>query len=180
MKYVDFIFVSPEGFIHEVIGGVVKFFTKSKYAHAALGMELPALGFPQPVIAEMYWGGLRIQDYNKFDNELVMRKITLPFEEENYLKAQELVGEFVASKVKYGLLTDCVGGGLADFCGEKYGKWWDEHVADKYPETMDCSELDVRVARIQYPNLCIGMDSNIVTPERLLVNIQSLYEDLLR
>lgn len=180
MNKVDFIFVSPDGFIHEAIGGVVKFFTNSQYSHAAIGIELPFLGFENPVLVEMLGLGIQIQDYAKYDNEKVFQKFPLYFSDENYLEAQKLVGSYVASKVKYGLFTDCVGGGLTDFFGKEAGEWWDEKVADRFPQSMDCSELSVRVGRIQYPSLCADLDANLVTPERLLRDVSKIYADLMR
>lgn len=180
MKTVDFIFVSPDGFIHEMIGGVVRYFTKSKYSHAAIGIELPFLGHPEPVIVEMLGRGLLIESYAKYADEVVFCKIPLYFSDENYIEAQKLVGSFCASKVGYGLFTDCIGGALADFVSEGAGKWWDENVADRFPQNMDCSELSTRVARIQYPDVCAELDANIVTPQRLLTAVEDVYADLMR
>ena len=174
MPCIDFIFVSPDGFIHQAIGGVVRVVTKSNYAHAAIRLSMPE--YEEPIIAEMLGLGLLIQDGKKYDHEETMCMYSLQFSDENYLSAQEMIREWIAVKVKYGLFTDCISTGIAERFGDKYGEEWHDHVGRFY-NTMMCSELATRIIRLEYTKMIYGLNPDLVSPRRLLDAIQVLMLD---
>lgn len=160
MKTIKGIYVSAEGFIHQLIGKPVQFFTDSIYSHVAIEMELDGelIGF------EALGKGISKFTPGKYASEKVMEFHDIPIPDELYPFIEEEARDLLSGKYSYGLITDCVAGGIADFFGKEWGNEVAESFADKYM-TRDCSECWVRLVRKAYPDYLPGRLPSAVTPE---------------
>ena len=159
MPTIKAIFVSEDGLIHEIIGEVVRKVTKGKYAHAAIGLNL----YGDDYILEAVGSHVGLSPGNKYYGAKVLKVLEIPVTEEQLLLIQKEALRITASVLDYGLLTDCIAGGLADVLGDKVG----EAVADVIcgDDSMDCSRLQTHIIRIAYPSYAEGMSDHIITPE---------------
>lgn len=161
MTSVKGIWVSQDGFIHDVLGNVVKFVTGGAFAHNAIGIYLPE--YNDDVIIEAISPRVTIQDKNKYADEFDIYTCDIPFSSENFIKAQEYARKLInESKPKYGLFTDCVAGLLAHKVSREVANWWAEHTGGN---TMDCSEVFAEFVRIQYPDYLSEYEAGAITPE---------------
>ena len=151
MKTIKAIFVSQSGLIHEIIGGTVRLFTNSRFAHVALGFDDCIIEAISPRVAK--------SPITKYDNENVLEVLTLEVTEEQYEKAKAKADSLVG--IFYGI-DDCIIGGLHDFIGDSasdIAEHFDLH------ETLDCSAVYTTVIREIYPQFLQGHDPCEITPE---------------
>jgi hypothetical protein len=155
------IFVSPEGLIHEIIGGVVKLVTDSQWAHAAVGLEIDG----QEVIIEALAPKVGIHPLNKYDNEPNKCVFEIWLTQEQHELMEVEAKRILEGGYWYGL-NDCLAGGARDVFGDKVGQEVAEHLCYGFGErTMDCSEVYVRIIRAAFPDFMCGVDANMITPE---------------
>lgn len=160
-KSVKGIWVSQDGFIHDVLGNVVKFVTGGSFAHNAIGIYLPE--YNDEVIIEAIAPRVTVQDKNKYADEFDIYIREIPFSEENFIKAQEYARKLInESKPKYGLFSDCVAGLFAHKLSKESANWWAEKFGGN---TMDCSEVFAEFVRIQYPEYLSEYEAGAITPE---------------
>lgn len=163
MSYITGIWVSQDGFIHDVIGSVVKFVTGGDYAHNAIGIYLPE--YNDDVIIEAIAPKVTVQAKDKYVDEFDIFTLQIPFTEEKFFEAQEYARYLISQNIKYGLFTDCIAGLLSTKVSFEAANWW----ADKYSRnTMDCSEVFANFIRIQYPDYMEGYMADTITPEQNL------------
>lgn len=176
-KRVKFFWVSAGGFIHEVIGGVVRFATDSRYAHCAIGIELPEFG--GEVMVEMLMPHIQVQDIHKYDDAPVCFATELPYSDENYARLQEMLRTYITQKRRYGLFEDCVAGGVAAMVSLRAGEWVSDHWAEKF-NTTNCSELLTEAIRIEYPQFLSRRSASAVTPDESLMGYFDLATEISR
>jgi|GEM_PF-2175128 len=136
---------------HNIIGNTVEFLTHSRFAHASifiLGGIVEAVN-PAVILSA-------IDKYDGVEQEVLEVEIFDMDAAEN--EAQGLIG------VEYGLLTDCLDGGLNDVLGY--------HSKGNGIETVNCSETVTRILRAGGLDVLPEVSADCVTPE-------SLYQALL-
>lgn len=176
-KRVKFFWVSAGGFIHEVIGGVVRFATNSRYAHCAIGIELPEFG--GEVMVEMLMPSIKIQAIDKYQDAPICFVTELPFSEENYVRLQKMLRVYILQKRRYGLFEDCVAGGVSAMISIEAGEWVSDHWAEKF-NTTNCSELLTEAIRIEFPHFLSRCSASAVTPDAAIMGYFDLATEISR
>lgn len=153
-KFIDIILVSQSGFIHEIIGEVIRTVTSSKHSHAAV-----RIFDDEPFIIEATSTGVNKVPADYYNNEKILKIIRIPVEEANYPSIINMADRLVGSK--YGI-DDCIIGGATDLFGDAVG---DELAATiDIPDTMDCSALSTIIIRCEYPFYASAKKPSEVTP----------------
>ena len=173
MSHITGIWVSQDGFIHDVIGSVVKFVTGGAFAHNAVGIYLPE--YNDDVIIESIAPRVALQDKAKYVDEFDIFTVQIQFSEEKFAEAQNYARYLInEKKPKYGLFSDCVAGLLSSKVSVEAANWWAERYCG---DTMDCSEVFAEFVRIQYPDYMNPYRADAITPEQNLwgwLNYQSV------
>lgn len=151
MRKISAIFVSQDGFMHELIGSVVRKATGSQFSHVALGFD--------DCIIEAIAPKVQKSPLDKYDGEQVLTKIELNVTDEQYNRAYEKANALVG--LFYGL-DDCLIGGIRDVFGDKYS---DIIKRVNNQDTIDCSATYTTVMRDIYPEFIQGQDPCEITPE---------------
>lgn len=158
MPTIKAIFVSPDGFIHEAVGDVVRSVTKSKYAHAALALPLYGTEYIVEAIAPC----VCLSPGDKYKDEEILRVVEIPVTAKQLRAIQQEVLRLVAKKPAYGLLTDCLAGGIADVFGNEAGEAVAKVICSE--KSMDCSRLQAYLIRMAHPEYGGDMSEHIITP----------------
>ena len=153
---IGFIFISQQGFIHEIIGSVVRYTTHSRFSHVAIGFE--------DFIIEAVAPKVKVSEVTKFDGEIQRVILSYNVSDEVYDKCLATAKNYIGTA--YGL-DDCLIGGLRDFFDV------DASALD-INDTTDCSALGVIVARVVFPDLLSNTQPCEVTPERLYRALKEL------
>ena len=154
-KFIDIILVSQSGFVHEIIGEVVRTVTSSKYSHAAVRVF-----DDEPFIIEATGDGIGKVSADYYDNEGILKIVRIPVEEDNYQCIIDTANKLVGGK--YGL-DDCIIGGATDLFGDDVGEQLAATI--DVPGTLDCSALATVMIRCEYPFYASARKPSEVTPE---------------
>lgn len=157
MKVIDFIFVSPSGMAHEIIGSVVRYATDSLYSHTAIRYDNDfIIESIAPKVCKQAFDKYEILPVEEIDH------IRFYLNEDEYQNAVE-VGEFYIGWW-YGI-DKCIVGGAHDVFGENISDW----LADKCNgiKSINCSGLGTEIAKSFLYDLKINDDSDEITPEGL-------------
>lgn len=130
--------------------------TNSIYAHAAIGIVIEG----EYKIVEATRDGVRIVDGNLYDGCDIKQVIQLPINEEQRrvvaLKAITVAG------TPYGK-DDCIISAVNDYWGEKAATFVAHYIDN--PHTIQCSGIQVEIARIAYPDFAGSSPAPFYTPE---------------
>ena len=131
---------------HNIVGDIVEVITQSRWAHAAIFMLDGIIEAVQPSVT--------VSDIHKYDDvEKEIITIEVPLYDHAVSKANSLLG------IKYGLLTDCLVGGIHDVLGIE--------LAGNGEQTLDCSETILRILRAGGVSILTDHNADIITPEDL-------------
>lgn len=167
MKTFDAIFVTPRGLMHEVAGAVITGLTHGEdfCGHAAI--RFPDVdGVPKMI--EAVTAGVGFVPYDKYDGEPCMAVLTIEVTDEQYSAMVEEAKRIDEGDYGYGY-KECIAGGIADNAGETIGEAI-SFILHCDGNSMDCSEVYVRVLRKALPRFLVDFDANAVTPERAFKN----------
>jgi len=131
---------------HNIIGDTVEFLTHSRWAHASifiLGGIVEAIS-PAVILSAA-------DKYDGVEQELI--EIELSDLAAAEIEAQALIG------IPYGLITDCLDGGLNDLIGYQ--------AKGNGTKTVNCSETVTRIIRAGGLNVLPGIPPDCITPEVL-------------
>jgi len=155
MPKMDLIFVSSGR--HALTEGLIRKVTGSKYAHAALGIEIEGVYW----IVEAVRPAIRCSPANIFDDATQKQIISVEItEEQRQAVVQEalwLVGQ------PYGV-DDCIIGGAHDVIGDAAARVLNDILDNA--ESLDCSGTQTRLVRKACPEYMGTEDESLVTPEQ--------------
>ena len=131
---------------HNLIGDTVEFLTHSRWAHASVFILGGIVEAVHPVVV--------LSPANKYDgveHEIIDVEIL------DITKAEERAHSLIG--IPYGLITDCLDGGLNDLIGY--------HAKGNGTKTVNCSETVTRILRAGGLDILPGVAADCVTPECL-------------
>jgi len=154
MPKMDLIFVSSGR--HALTEGIIRRVTDSKYAHAALGIEIEGVYW----IVEAVRPAIRCSPAHIFDDatekQIISVEITEGQRQAVVQEALWLVGQ------PYGV-DDCIIGGAHDVIGDSAARVLNDILDNA--ESLDCSGTQTRLVRGAFPAYMEGEDESTVTPE---------------
>ena len=171
MKNIDVIFVSPEGFIHDVIGEVVRKATNFDYAHVALRLDL----HEEHCIVEMIAPHITKAPPDKYDLEKQLLVMPIGVSDSAFENIEKFIDMHMTNKTRYSLAS-CLAGGVADELGCDVGNETADHWADRF-DSMDCSELATRVIRFEFPFFMSNYNPKAITPAGFFYNFSRLIQE---
>jgi len=164
MKKFTAIFVADKSFLGRIVGGVIKTVTDSKFAHVAMKLEINGVD----VVVETMQPTMFIHDGNIYDNDAdyeYIERLEIILNDVQHEMIVAKIQQLLSEHHSYGLVTDCLAGGLASVFGDAIGSEFVEHI-DACKQTLNCSETYTLVLRAAFENFAGDIVADIVTPER--------------
>ena len=131
---------------HNVVGDIVEVTTESRWVHAAIFMLDGIVEAVHPAVTVS-----NIHTYDNTEKEIIT--IDVPLYDQAVSKANSLLG------TPYGLVTDCLVGGIHDVLGIE--------LTGNGEKTVNCSETVLRILRAGGVAILTDHVADIITPEDL-------------
>lgn len=157
MKHVAFVFVTGTSWMDSLVTTV----TKSRWSHAALRFEEDDL-----LVEALAGQGLILQSGKKYDGWNPSLTVPKQVQAAAYEKMLNLSRQWATENTPYGYRT-CVAIGLKELFGQRAGRLALGWLASEKADTLVCSELLVKLWRIEFPNFLPGRDPRLVSPDEL-------------
>lgn len=166
MPNMDLIYVSSGR--HPTTEGIIRKATGSRYAHAALGIEVEG----RYMIVEAVRPAVRFSPGNIFDNATELQTIRVMITEEQ--RAAVAAQAIWLSGQPYGV-DDCLIGGTNDVLGEDAARLLDRFINDD--QSFNCSGLQTLLVRAAFPGYMDGANVSTITPEAARKYAQEYFKE---
>jgi hypothetical protein len=155
MKQITFVFATGDSWMDRLVMLV----TKSHWSHVAMKFD------DDEILVEALAGkGLILQAGKKYDDWAPSTSITRLVSESAYEQMLTLSQRWGAANVSYGYRT-CLAIGVRELLGQQAGSWALECLCWRKKETLVCSELLIKLWRVQDPQFLSGSDPRLSSPE---------------